>query len=178
MKIIIDSSPLIILAKLNLLPSLKNIFQKIIIPEIIYNEVVNEGILKGKQDAIAIKLFIEKEPELIEIIKDVPQIQYDKYQFELDAGEMAVLNLSKTQQPDLIIIDEELARGVARQLGLKFKGTLGVLINLYKANIISFNELSYYCGIIKSRKDIWIHSELIDKVLAELKSKMKNNEKL
>ena len=42
--------------------------------------------------------------------------------------ELEVLLLALQLQPDWVLIDERLARNVARALGLPVKGTLGVLI--------------------------------------------------
>lgn len=46
----------------------------------------------------------------------------------LDIGEMDVILLAREVKADWVLIDEKLARRVAKGLGLKVKGTLGLLL--------------------------------------------------
>ena len=50
MKIVTNSTPLIILSKINRLELLREIYPSIYIPEEVYTEVVINGIRKSRQD--------------------------------------------------------------------------------------------------------------------------------
>jgi predicted nucleic acid-binding protein len=51
----------------------------------------------------------------------------------LDPGERAALALARDIQADLVLIDESLGRAVARNLGLRVSGILGVLLEAKNA---------------------------------------------
>lgn len=46
----------------------------------------------------------------------------------LDAGELESIALALESRADLVLLDEQAARGEARRLGLRVGGTLGVLV--------------------------------------------------
>ncbi len=56
----------------------------------------------------------------------------------------------------------------ARRLGLKVRGTLGVLIQAYRSGIITSDQLRFYFGEIQERTDIWISSALCQRLLREV----------
>ena len=60
MKLIIDSSTLISLAKINMIGILEMINGEVSCPREIYNECVEEGMTKGHPDVIIIKRLFDK----------------------------------------------------------------------------------------------------------------------
>ena len=55
----------------------------------------------------------------------------------LDAGEAAVIALSRELNPDLVLIDERKARKVARNIyGLRVIGTAGILVKAKKIGLL------------------------------------------
>ncbi len=65
-------------------------------------------------------------------------------------------------------MDEERGRNVARRLGVKVQGTLGILIHAYRAGLISADQLRFYFGQIEEQTDIWISSALCRRLLREV----------
>lgn len=58
----------------------------------------------------------------------------------LDTGEMDVILLAREVKADWVLIDEKLARRVAKGLGLKVKGTLGLLLIACRTGLVSKEE--------------------------------------
>ena len=58
----------------------------------------------------------------------------------LDTGEMDVILLAREVKADWVLIDEKLARRVAKGLGLKLKGTLGLLLIACRTGLVSREE--------------------------------------
>lgn len=58
----------------------------------------------------------------------------------LDTGEMDVILLAREVKADWVLIDEKLARRVAKGLGLKVKGTLGLLLIACRTGLVSEEE--------------------------------------
>ncbi len=70
----------------------------------------------------------------------------------------------------LLLMDEELGRTVARQWGLKIKGSLGILIQAYRGTLINLGQLRFYFIQIANRNDVWISPKLCDKLLENIEN--------
>ncbi|HLC53899.1 MAG TPA: DUF3368 domain-containing protein [Candidatus Nanoarchaeia archaeon] len=137
-----DSSPLIILGKLNKLELLAKVFGKIEIVKSVYNEVVEEGKKSGKAEAFDIEELIENKKILIRNLdKDAMSKSsfLQKSYSKLGIGEADSLALSLAEKQKEILIDEAFARKVARIHGIKPIGVLRVLLIAYKRGIIEKN---------------------------------------
>ena len=118
--IIVDSSPFIVLLKSNLEQILPELYEEIITPEAVWQEI-----LSGRDDDVAKRklpflFWIKRTPAAIS------SITIENY--NLGAGETAVLNLALTISESRVILDDYAARKCAKALGIKFFGTGGVLI--------------------------------------------------
>ena len=127
MKAIANSTPLIYLAKAGALHLLNHVYQEVIIPPAVYNEVVVKGLKKGYPDAALVKaavkkgyIRVEKAPSknIEKILKQAPM---------LHKGEAEALALALHHKPCHVLIDDRAARLVARALGLEAHGTLYIL---------------------------------------------------
>ena len=117
-KIIVNSTPLIALAKANKLEILKGLYEHIIIPEAVYREVTE------KDDVAAQR--IEAAREWIEVRKVDYNLDRRMYKAKLHDGEVEVMLLAQEIGADAVIIDDA-ARKTAEYLGLPLTGTLGVM---------------------------------------------------
>src|SRR5690554_901521 len=126
-KIVSNTTPIISLLKIGELTMLKDLYQRIIVPEEVFNEIEN-----GKNKSYYINLL---EIDWIEI----KEIKYKKslsYFLDLDKGEAETIILANEINADLVIIDETLGRFHAKKANLKITGTLGVLLKAKKDGLI------------------------------------------
>jgi len=56
---------------------------------------------------------------------------------ELDKGESSGITLALENEPSLLIIDEKKGRGIAKKLGIKITGILGVMIRAKEMGLIN-----------------------------------------
>ena len=120
MIIISDTSPinyLLLIGQIDLLPSL---FEQIIIPEVVRDEMLSLDAPLSLQQWIA-------NPPFWLIVQTVSKL--DATLSFLDAGEQAAITLAQTLPTSLLIIDERLGRQIARERGIPIIGTVGILDN-------------------------------------------------
>jgi len=127
-KIIVNSTPLIALAKANKLEILKGMYGHIIIPEAVYKEVTE------KDDVAAQR--IEAAREWIEVCKVDPNMDRRMYKAKLHDGEVEVMLLAQEIGADAVIIDDGAARKTAEYLELPLTGTLGVMIKAKQRGLL------------------------------------------
>lgn len=127
-KIIVNSTPLIALAKANKLEILKGMYEHIIIPEAVYREVTE------KDDVAAQR--IEAAREWIEVRKVDSSLDRRMYKAKLHDGEVEVMLLAQEIRADAVIIDDGAARKTAEYLGLPLTGTLGVMIKAKQRGLL------------------------------------------
>ena len=133
MKVVINATPLIALTLLDRLELLHKMFNEILVPATVYEEVAVQGAGRPGADAVDRADWLrEVSPQAVSTIE--PML------LGLDAGEMDVLLLAREQRPDWVLIDERLGRRVARAMGLPVKGTLGVLLAAVLAGLLSKTE--------------------------------------
>ena len=136
---IIDASPLIILAKINKLEILKKTYESVEIASSVYQEVVVNGLKINSRDAHIVKEQIESKNIKVldlssEFIKKAKKIESV---YGIDTGEAETIALALQLNKKEAIIDEISAREAAKALGIKPIGTLRVLLIAYKNNLIS-----------------------------------------
>jgi predicted nucleic acid-binding protein len=136
MIIISDTSPLCYLILINCIDTLPKLYGQVIIPEIVYQELMAEG------SPEIVKNWCKNIPEwlIIKTINNISDLELDK----LDPGERAAIILAQQIKADLIILDEKFARKIAKQRGLNIIGLLGILYDACSLNFIEqtkFKEL-------------------------------------
>jgi len=127
-RVIVNSTPLIVLCNIGKLEILKELYKEIVIPQAVYEEVT------VKRDS-ACRQIISADWIHVEQIKD----QSDKkmYKAKLHAGEVEVMILAQEgERADLVVIDDNAAKKTAKYLGLAVTGTVGILLKAKKSGII------------------------------------------
>ncbi len=122
MKVVANSSVLIALAAIGRLSLLARRFPDgIVIPQAVWREVVENGEGKPGAQAVSEAEWIERravrDRDLVVLLLE-----------SLDEGEAEAIALSREIGTPLVLLDEKDARRVARRLGLRVLGTVGLLI--------------------------------------------------
>lgn len=130
MKAVVNATPLIALSVVGQLSLLREMFDVVIVPAAVYEEVVVQGRGRPGSDELA-------QADWLQVLPSAGEMTIEPMLLGLDAGELSVLLLSQHLQPDWVIVDERLARRVARAMGLPVKGTLGVLLAAVWAGLLS-----------------------------------------
>jgi predicted nucleic acid-binding protein len=115
--VIADTGPinyLVLIGHIELLPAL---FARIAVPSAVYRELVSS------RAPDEVRRWITGHPTWLEVHE--PQVESNLPR--LDVGEKAAIELARELKADLILIDDRRGVSVARSMGLRVTGTLGVL---------------------------------------------------
>ncbi len=151
------------LSKIGTLDILFRLFGPVHIPTNVHREVVIEGEKQGYIDAKTVGIAIRQERIIVEDVSpdDLPP---EIASLSLDAGEREVIYLSTQKVNSLVLLDDLKAREEAKRLGLTVKGTLGVLVQAYRENLISSAEVNTFIETIIAHDAIWISADLCREV--------------
>jgi predicted nucleic acid-binding protein len=157
--IVINASPLITLCKSRQTDLLPQMFSEVVIPGAVWGEVLAgdptdpaaEQLTSAsalpwarREDAVAV-------PRLIQA-------------WDLGAGESEVLSYALTHADHLAVLDDAAARRCARSLGIKFIGTVGLVILAKRRGVIA----EVMPGIQALRNaGLWLSEELIAQIRRE-----------
>lgn len=152
-KIVSNTTPIISLLKIGELSILKDLYQRIIVPKEVFNEIEN-----GNNKSYYINLL---EIDWIEI-KEIKDEKSLSYFLDLDKGEAETIILANEINADLVIIDEKLGRYHAIHANLKVTGTLGILLKAKKQGKIKSVK-----NLLSELKDkgIWLNDKLVERVI-------------
>ncbi len=130
---VVNSTPLISLSLVGHLALLKVLFDEIYIPASVYKEVVQKGRGRpGSQEIAQANWLTVRKPEAVSPLP--PEL------LGLDQGELDVIILAQEIEADWVLIDEKLARKIAKAVELRVKGTLGILLVAYRTGHLSREE--------------------------------------
>lgn len=127
MVIVSDTSPIVCLAHLKHITLLQKLFEEVLIPASVYNELLENSIIDNfflQQNPF----FKIKNPENNSLVKKLKE--------QLDIGESEAIALSIEAKPEFLLIDESLGREVALLYHLSIKGTLGILLLAKERNLL------------------------------------------
>ena len=123
MTAVIDSSALIVLARLDLLHVLPDLFSTVLLPE-----AVREEVLSGKSSAPDIPRLLDAiSAGQITVHSSDAATRDDPGLSGLGSGERDAILLAFEAEADTTVLDDRTARRQALRLGLHVVGTLGVL---------------------------------------------------
>ena len=154
--VVSNSSVIIALARICRLDLLEKLFEKVIVPEAVWEEIIVEGKPGREKIMGAGFIHVEKagDKRLVALLEEL-----------VDRGEAEAIVLALELDADLLLIDDRDARGYAKKLGLQVMGTLGVI------------ALAKYRGLISKAKPIvdkliessfWISKKILEEFLKEL----------
>ncbi len=152
--VISNTSPIFYLNRLGYLELMGQLYGEIVIPYGVLEELEEGG--KSGEDVPAINKYKWIKVRRISVpshIKIIP---------DLGKGEAEALSLALEEKQHLLIIDDELARKIAKLQSLKFTGTVGILLKAKKEGLI--NEVK---PVLNQLKDVgfFLKKELIADIL-------------
>lgn len=168
MIVVSDSTPLIHLAKAGRLDILFSLYNKILITEEVYSEVVEEGLILEKEDAVIIKEHIGKRIQIKNPGSSSMHI-IRKYSIHKGEAESIVLALETNA---LLLMNERDGRNAAKSEGIKVKGTIGVLFEALKEKVIGKEEaLSVLSRFREDPHNFWIEPDIIKVAMEKIMRK-------
>ncbi len=149
LRVVLNSSPIIVLAKLGLLESAVGLFTEVEVPRAVLEEVGK------KQDEVYRKLIGLVEANSIRVE------QVDRRIPRLGAGEAEAILLALSRNK-IVVLDDKKARRLARELGLEVVGTLSLLKLLYEHKLLGRALDELYHQLIET--GFYIEPSIFNKV--------------
>lgn len=132
MIVVADTSPINYLLLINQIVLLRRLFQQVIIPDVVRDEMLDPDAPPVLQQWIA-------NPPSWLTVQTAPTI--DTTLSSLDPGEQAAITLAQALPANLLIIDERLGRQIAEERGIAIIGTLGILDDAAEQGLINLAEV-------------------------------------
>lgn len=138
--VVSNAGPLIHLSKINLLHLLKDMYEEVVIPYEVKVETVDRGRERGFPDAIQIEKAINE--GWIIVVKEATPAEFTNMAqiAGLKGAEAAVIYYAYKNNA-IALLDEDSARTFARTLGIPIRGSLGVILQGLRRNLLSHEEV-------------------------------------
>ena len=166
--VVSDSTPLINLTKIGRVNLPRDVFEKIYIPDAVFNEAVSQGSVLNTSDAFIIEKAVGTWiiREQVEPGVDA-EFRFLDTNLNLGSGEKEALKLCKQLNAVYFIADDREARRVSRILNIKPIGTCGILVQAFRRALITEGEaLQILDDLVKA--GFRIGSAVFSRILDEL----------
>lgn len=134
-----NATPLIYLARLSRLHLLKDLYGQVQIPPEVKMETVDRGKAKGYPDAYALEEALNDGWLIRDALTDENARKSEALaeMTGIDIGEAQAVILTKQKNEKEVLIDQSNAREVARNLGLRPRGTIFIILTSIKRELIT-----------------------------------------
>jgi uncharacterized protein len=154
MKIISNTGPIIGLAKLDQLNLLNYLGEEVLIPPLVYRELLGKIDWEASRIDQALNNFIK----VTQLSLITPEVE--KVISTLDDGEKQVISLGSIFSGEFILLlDDKVARNTAKKLGLPTTGLVGILILAKEKGLIP--EIGTLLEELRN-KGYWLGDSLIE----------------
>lgn len=163
---IVNASPLIYLGKLGLLNILQQLFDQVITVDTVKKEVLNPTASEYAilHDAFSDWLIVSEIPKSSLLTR---LSEMGLHQGEADAILLAY-HTKEQKSASVIVIDDLAARDVARTLGLKVTGTIGVILRATKNGLLTKNESRTKIRFLVEETSFRMSAALYSRVVSDL----------
>ncbi len=155
--IIADSSPLIALAIIGELELLPRLYQRVVIPPAVWDEVTVQGAGLPGAEIVRRCAWLEIQTPTADVLVPLSIL--------VDRGEAEALALAQTIPHSTVLLDDAQARRVAERFGIARIGTLGILRRAKKAGWLAAIKPHL---ITLRQNGIYIRQNLMDAVLRDV----------
>ena len=129
-RVIVNSTPLILLAGIDMLDIFAELYGKVAIPQEVFNEVT------AKADSASRALLARLDWLIVECAPELPDDYRRLISAKLHVGELEVMALALATGVDAVVLDDNAARRTAKFFGLPVTGTLGLLLRAKERGIV------------------------------------------
>jgi predicted nucleic acid-binding protein len=128
--VVSDATPIISLAKIDMLDIMGRLYDEVLLPKAVYDEVCRNQTFAEEAAAIQKCTFMN--------VKTVNREQSVKLlrASGLDLGESEAIVLADSLPDALLLMDERKGRQIALNMGIQIIGTLGILLHAKKIGLI------------------------------------------
>ena len=137
MIVVSDTTPLISLLKADRLDVLEKLFREVCIPPAVFDELTMNPCYEAEAEMIRSCPFI-----VVAAVSDSSAVLQVSRDDGLDLGESEAIVLTKELSADLLLMDEARGRDVARSMGIRITGTIGILLNAYEQGFLSKQDVT------------------------------------
>lgn len=155
--IVVDSSPLIALARIDQLVLLPQLASQILTPPAVWHEIIVRG--RGLPGAYEVSQVTWLE------LRSPDPFLVQSLSILVDPGEAEAIALAQTLPNSLLLLDDSRARKVAERVNVKCIGTVGILLRARREGLIT--ELRPYLEALRTHH-IYVRQELIEAVLKKV----------
>jgi len=151
-KVVSNSSPLIVLTKINRIDLLKHLFTSVYISEEVYSEVYK--IKKGHC------------PRWIKVVKVKGRMAVDALDAIVDKGEAETIILAKEMNIKHVLMDDRKGVNLARKMGLEPLRTTTIIGIAYKNDLLAYIQKEL---LNLREKGYWITDYYIEEITKQFK---------
>ena len=159
--VVADAGVLIHLDELGALDVLSH-YATVFVPNAVWNEVLHHRPQALQHSEVNLSRF--------PAVPYLPEVNAVSTLFTLHHGECEALSLCLHKAIDTLLTDDTAARLAAKNLNLKARGTLGLLIRAVRCNLRSVDEVLALLAAIPEKSSLHIRPALLNDVIAQLKA--------
>lgn len=136
MIVVSDTTPVISLMKAGQLELLRQLFGVVYIPEAVYRELTDNEAFSEE-----VRMVQECEFLYMQKVDNGKSVAILQNFTGLDAGESEAIILADEMNSDVLLMDERKGRQVAKKLGIRITGTIGILTQAFDEGILTKEDV-------------------------------------
>ncbi|MGL5080901.1 MAG: DUF3368 domain-containing protein [Microcoleaceae cyanobacterium] len=156
MIVVSNTSPIFYLSTIGQLDLLRQLYDEIVIPTKVFNEITNVGNTDASARVVPTLSWVKTQSA-------TDRAFVNTLRAELDPGEAEAIALAIELNADRLLMDERLGRAAAMRVGLQVTGVLGILIAAKRNNLIQ--EVKPLLDVLIEQVGFWIDARLYAEVL-------------
>ena len=139
MIVVSDSGPLISLMTAGQLDLLRRLYHEILIPEAVYRELTSNDRFADEAEIIRASPFIRTVPvgarKAVDVLRQLSGL-------DLGESEAIIYAYADEHKADILLMEEAAGRRVAKSLGIRVRGSIGVLLLGYDRKLLTAEDVA------------------------------------